>query len=372
MYRNLELSVNKQRLAEWNIAERRRKSFRNLQYINRRSLCFRAPTILNLFKTSENNIDSINLLKQLEKTSSFCAVVIAKNNQILYESHASDFATDQLHSIQSITKTLAHLALGRLIVGGRVDPECAVGEYVPEAGDAYAKVSIQQVLDMDVGTNFAENYIAPYTPCPVRGDPVGYARQEIAMGWRLPPDGENEFGVRDFVAWLVEKPRIPNGVTLYTSPNTDLLGWIIERASGRLLASHIEDIVTDAGIEATFHISTDCMGVPVISGGGVMTARDLVRYGLLIARQNSDFLRDTMSGAGTIYSSSPSRRYRNHLLTNGTWVGHPGYAGQFLMIDPFNQAAAAFFSVLETEDGAKDGYFDEIIMALEQALEQLR
>lgn len=372
MYKNLELSVNQQRLSNWNTAERRRNSFRNLHHINRRSLCFRAPMIFELKKSSEKDIGNINLIKKLEKTSSFCALVIAKNNKILYESHASDFATDQLHSIQSITKTIAHLALGRLIEVGKVNPDCAVRDYVPEAGSAYARVSVQRVLDMDVGTNFDEDYTAPYTPCPVNGDPVGYARQEIAMGWRLPPQGENEFGVRDFASGLVEKPRASNGATRYTSPNTDLLGWIIERASGRLLASHIEDIITDAGIESSFHISIDCKGVPVLSGGGVMTARDLVRYGLLIARQRGSFLRDTMSGAGTIYSSVGSRRYRNHFLTNGIWVGHPGYAGQFLMIDPSSQAVAAFFSVLETDNGAQDGYFEEIIAALEKALEQVR
>jgi CubicO group peptidase (beta-lactamase class C family) len=63
------------------------------------------------------------------------------------------------------------------------------------------------------------------------------------------------------------------------------LGWVIERASGRSLASHVDEIVAEAGLEATFHISADCEGVPVLSGGGMMTARDLARYGLLIARR---------------------------------------------------------------------------------------
>jgi CubicO group peptidase (beta-lactamase class C family) len=40
-------------------------------------------------------------------------------------------------------------------------------------------------------------------------------------------------------------------------------------------------------------------------------------------------------------------RYRNHLTSNGTWVGHPDYAGQFLMVDPTKQASAAFLSALD-------------------------
>ena len=191
------------------------------------------------------------------------------------------------------------------------------------------------------------------------------------MGWRLPPTGEHDFGVRSFAAGLVSSPRGDDRTTRYASPNTDMLGWIIERASGRSLVSHVEEIVAEAGLEAMFHVSVDCEGVPVLSGGGVMTARDLARHGLLIARRGGGFLKDTMSGAGTQYDGSPTLRYRNHLMSNGTWVGHPGYAGQFLMVDPAKQAAAAFFSVLETEYGESDGYFAEIIAALSEALARI-
>jgi CubicO group peptidase (beta-lactamase class C family) len=52
-------------------------------------------------------------------------------------------------------------------------------------------------------------------------------------------------------------------------------------------------------------------------------------------------------------------------------VGHPGYAGQYLMVDPAKEAAVAFFSVLETEYGEREGYFAEVIAALEDALARL-
>ena len=366
-----DLSVNAQRLALWNTAERRRHSFRHLHDIQRRGLSFRAPEVRQLTLAAESGLVRAAGLEWLVRAPAFCALVIARGDRILYERHAADFATDRLHSIQSITKTFAHLALGRLVEAGQLDPARAVGDYVPDAGDAYVRASVQQVLDMDVAINFEEDYAAPYAPAPARGAAVGYARQEIAMGWRLPPMGEEEFGVRDFAAGLVARPRDGGHATRYASPNTDMLGWIIERVSGRALASHVEDIVAAAGLEATFHISADCKGVPVLSGGGMMTARDLARYGLHLARRGGAFLSDAMSGAGTRYGGSPTLRYRNHLMSNGRWAGHPGYAGQFLMVDPARDVAAAFFSVLETEHGERDGYFAEVIAALEDAIEQL-
>jgi CubicO group peptidase (beta-lactamase class C family) len=334
-------------------------------------LSFRAPTVLPLTVTENTMLAELPVLQGLLHAEGFCALVVARGDRILLARHAGDFGTDQLHSIQSITKTLVHLAMGRLLQAGSVDAAQPIRRYIPEAGDAYADATVQQALDMNVASNFAEDYAAPYAPCPPRGAAVGYARQEIAMGWRLPPAGEVEFGVRSFAARLVAAKGSGDNATVYSSPNTDILGWVIERASGRNLASHVEEIVADAGLEATFHVSADCDGVPVLSGGGMMTARDLARYGLLIARSGSPFLRDAMSGAGTRYGGSSTLRYRNHLMSNGIWVGHPGYAGQFLMVDPAKQAAAAFFSVLETDYGERDGHFAEIIGALSSLLQHL-
>lgn len=371
MQRNPDLDVNAQRLALWNVAERRRQSFRNLHNIHRRGLSFRAPAVFALRHAESGGLPETPGLARLLRAPEFCALVIAQEERIVLERHAEDFAVDRLHSMQSITKTFAHLALGRLIASGTVDPRRSVGHYVPEAGDAYGRASLQQVLDMDVASNFAEDYAAPYAPAPPRGAPVGYARQEIAMGWRLPPAGEPEFGVRGFAAGLVAAEHGDDRKTRYASPNTDILGWVIERSSGRPLTAHVEEIVADAGLEGVFHISADCDGVPVLSGGGVMTARDLARYGLMIARRGGAFLQDAMSGAGTHYGGSPTLRYRNHLMSDGSWVGHPGYAGQFLMVHPAKRAAAAFFSVLETEHGERDGYFAAIIEALADALGSL-
>jgi CubicO group peptidase (beta-lactamase class C family) len=369
---NPDLAVNAQGLAGWNTPERRRAGFRYLHMIQRRGLSFRASMVNELANSPDPHLATTPGLDDLMRNPAFSALAVVRGGHILIERYAPDFGPDGLHSIQSITKTFVHLALGRLIAAGRADPSQRIGHYVPEAGAAYAGASLQDALDMAIASNFTDDYQAPYSPPPAKGAPTGYARQEIAMGWRLPPPGETEFGVRDFAAGLVTAPRnAADGDTLYASPNTDMLGWVIERASGRTLAEHVGDIIEAAGIAGSFHISADCHWVPVLSGGGVMTARDLARYGLLLGR-HSAFVADAMSGAGTRYGGAPDLRYRNHLLSNGTWIGHPGYAGQFLMIDPAKQAAAAFFSVLETPFGDQEGYFAQVIAVLARLMAALR
>lgn len=369
MRRNPDLAVNADRLAGWNTPERRRESFKRLHLLHRRGMSLRSERVLHLTHAEAPALAASPGLAALLARPEFCALCLVQDDRILLERHAPDCGPEQLHSMQSITKTFVHLALGPLIDAGLVDPTETVGHYVPEAGYAYAGARIQQVLDMGVGSNFEEDYEAPYAPAPLPGEAVGYARQEIAMGWRLPPEGEAEFGVRDFASALVARAKPEAGdTTQYASPNTDMLGWVIERVSGRPLQETVAEIVAAAGLEGSFHISLDCRGVPVLSGGGVMTARDLARYGLLLGRHSPAFLADAMSGAGTRYHGSARLRYRNHLLSNGTWVGHPGYAGQFLMVDPEKRAAVAFYSVLETRHGDEDGYFASLISTLEGLL----
>jgi CubicO group peptidase (beta-lactamase class C family) len=366
-----ELGVTAERLAVWNTPPLRRSSFRRLHLIHRRGLSLRSPSVTSLKHDPDPLLQEVIGLSDLVTDPQFCALVVVQDGSIRLERYAADFGPSGYHSIQSITKTFVHVAVNSLLAEGMIDLGQTIGHYVPGAGAAYADVSVQQALDMDVSSNFEENYVAPYAPAPVSGEPIGYARQEIAMGWRLPPPGETEFGVREFAAALVpSRRRLPSPETIYASPNTDMLGWVIERASGASLVSHVNRIVETAGLEATFHISLDCAGIPVLSGGGVMTARDLARYGMLLLR-GGPLLTETMAGGGTEYGGIPGLRYRNHLLSNNRWAGHPGYAGQFLMVSPRKRASVAFFSVLETPYGDCEGYFPRVINVLDELLDRL-
>ena len=381
--RDPDLSVGPDRLAMWNIPERRRASFRRLHLINRRGLALRSGAVSRLDSTPLAAIGEVPEICQLAGRGDFCAIVLVQGDRIRFEHYAADFGPDDVHSIQSITKTLAHMIIGDLIGRGRIDPDQPFGDYLPEAGPAYREASIQQVLDMALATNFSDDYAAAYETTSLPGEPVGYARQEIAMGWRLPPEGEAEFGLRSFLSGLVSTgPAAPDGPIRYASPNTDALGWFAERVAGEPLAVLIGRIIEAAGLSGAFHIALDCDHVPVLSGGGSMTALDLARYGLLLARGgvglsgarvgNPDFLADAMGGAGTRYGEPGSPiRYRNHLFAARRWVGHAGYGGQFLMVDPEKEAAAVYLSVLETPTGSLPGHFATIIAALEQALDRL-
>ncbi|MDA3787982.1 MAG: serine hydrolase [Desulfobacula sp.] len=192
------------------------------------------------------------------------------------------------------------------------------------------------------------------------------------MGWRMPPEGEKEISCRGFIQSL-KSPDVTNttGEAEYRSPNTDLLGWIAERVSGRPLRSMLIDIIETASIEGTFYISTDREGTPLVSGGGAMTTRNLASYGQIFVRQGlgvngktfgspAYFERTRKNPGPPMLGKNGKIYYSNQMMTNGRWLAHSGYGGQLMLTDPVSSVAVVFFRVLENKEADGYAYFQEI------------
>ena len=363
-YENPDLSLGGSPLPGWNQPDRRRWGFHNLYRVFRYSMTARSPAVLRLERNLDWRIGELPLVRKLTSTRIFSAIAVAKDGVLLHEAYAPDFGPDRPHSMQSITKTTMNLVIGRLVEDGKLDLAKPVKHFLPEVGSGYAGATVQQVLDMDVVNDFTEDYADLNS--------ASY-HQEVAMGWRLAAPGKPEQDSRAFVAGIASKDIAnPGGMVHYKSSNTDILGWIAERVSGRSLRDHMIEIAEAAGFEHTFHIGTDRLGVPQVNGSGCLTARDLCRYGLLFVRRgkgvngrqvgSAPFIETTRSGRGTKYG--PPRewvRYSNQMATGGRWVGHGGYGGQYMLADLESGVVTAFFSVLENRDASDAAYGGETI-----------
>jgi hypothetical protein len=115
---------------------------------------------------------------------------------------------------------------------------------------------------------------------------------------------------------------------------------------------------------------------PAFSGGGCLSALDLARFGLLFARRfagvegascgSGRFLESCRNAKGPALSRSrPWQRYSGHLMTDGLRVGHAGYGGQYLMIDPDSGRVALYLGVLENESGYDEAFMARIARSLE-------
>jgi len=376
--RNPDLVVTDDNKGNWNLPDNRRWGFHNLHRISRYSLGIRAPAQVPLQKVLDRRIGDMSEVRRLTGTTFFSAMVVVRGQTILFETYAPDFGPECLHSMQSITKTTMNLIFGRLIEDRLVDVNQKVVYYLPEIGSGYAEATVQQVLNMDLMNNFNEDYSDPYRFDESPGATVGYGRQEIAMGWRLPPEGENEIICRQFLTSLVsDDVTNTTAIAQYKSPNTDLLGWIAERVTGRSLRDILIEIVEAAGIEGMFYISIDREGTPIISGGGSMTARDLARYGQLFVRSGIGVSGQKFGNPAYFerirkYTGPPMPEpeewvhYSNQVMTNGRWIGHGGYGGQYMLADPESGVVVVFFSVLEDREAYDTTYYKEIIRMAEE------
>lgn len=360
---NPDLEVGAGNKQRWNQPAYRRHGFHNAHTLFRQLLAMRSAAVWTLQHRPDAKLAAHPRIADLTGLSTFSALAIARDNGLLFEAYAPDFGASQPHSIQSITKMHVNLVMGRLISQGQVDPGKVVSQYLPSIGSGYASATVQMLLDMGVSNAFSEDY----------GDPDCDAYlYEVSLGWRLPAAGQPDLPLRHYLATISGDAR-PSREVDYKSANTDVLAWIAEEVTGGGLVGMLRAITDEAGYQGTFHISTDREGFPALSGGGCLSARDLARFGLLFVRESQaphgagGFIHHSLARAAPSFAKPRDWvRYSNHLFTNGRWIGHGGYGGQFLLVDMETGTSCAFLSVLENESGYDQDYMNQVIKALQE------
>jgi len=353
-YPNPELTVGSDNKQWWNRAESRRTGFHNAHRFFRRTASFRAREVVRLDGAEDDAFAALPETHALCAAPEFSALVVAREGLILFERAAPDFSTASPHSIQSITKLHMHLVAGRLIAAGRLDPTRTFDSYLPDIGNGYAGARVQDALDMNLSNSFTEDYDDPHSAC---------YTEEIALGWRLPAPGGLEPTLGEFIHSIPGGDAVNRtGHALYKSSNTDALTLLCDALLPGGLLAEIERLTDAAGYEGTFHVSLSPERLPALSGGGCLSARDLARFGLMLARDGGEFLRHSMQrDAPTLSPPKDWLRYSNHLMTDGRFIGHAGYGGQFLMVDTRHGTTCAYLSVLENEAGYDDAYIARMI-----------
>jgi len=352
--------------AEWDQPEQRRRGLMELHRLHRYGFSIRAPAVLPLITHHEFRLFDLASLRWCLAHPLCTGLAIMKGARVALEYYAPDFGPQAVHSVQSITKTTVHLIAGRLIEHGRLEMARRVRHYLPEIGSGYAHATLQQVFDMDVVNDYTEDY---YDPRATLGE------LEDAHGWRIMPELEHRT-IRGFLQTITGRGQAnPTRQRDYKTANTDLAGWICERTAGRDLRSLLIDIVEASGVESAVYLSCDREGTPFVGGGMHMTLRDLARYGLLLARGGhgvrglvvgSRAFRDqtrAQRAEGTI--SIAGAHYRNFTETDGVWLGHVGYGGQWLMVFPESEIVIACLSGL-SDDGGLDWAYTERQLAMGQ------
>lgn len=342
-------------LNNWDTGEHRRAALHNFDELIRYGMTVRGAKVRQLRKVEDFRLGLIPELKRLTDTNAFSAVVIVRDQAVVFERYASDFGPDRPHSIQSTTKTIINLLVGNLVEHGKLDLGKKVRDYIPEMGSGYAQATVQQVIDMNVVNDYTEGYGDPNSPIRLH---------EAVSGWRE-PRADAGADLRKYLA-TITSPSITNttGKYQYKSTNTDVAGWIVERAAGVPLRDLVRDVLVAAGTENRAFIGTDSVGVPGVMGSMVLTARDFARYGMLFLTGgvgvngekvgSAEFIETTIERKGTPMLGNYT--YSNSVYTDGRTLAHAGWAGQYLYVDPKQRLVIAYLSTLQNDSGLDLNY----------------
>ncbi len=212
-------------------------------------------------------------------------LVILHRGKLVFEHYANGMTAGTPHILMSVSKSMLGLLAELLAVRGELHLDSPVTRYVPEvAATAYQGATIRQLLDMRAGIAFDEDYLATTGPI------VEYRK---ATNWAPLEPGDTPSDLRSFYKNLKERDGAHGGRFHYVSPNTDLLGWVIERAAGGRYADLMSELVwKPAGAERSAYITVDRLGAPRCAGGMCASARDLARVGRWIIDEDFPWIVD--------------------------------------------------------------------------------
>jgi CubicO group peptidase (beta-lactamase class C family) len=272
--------------------------------------------------------------------------VVLKGGAVAYEWYDNGLTAHTPHIIFSVSKSVTGLIAGTLVGKGQLDPDAPVTHYIPEAkGSVYAECTVRHVMDMTVSIDFPEDYLDTTGP---------FARYRMATGWNPVSDPVHDIGLHRFLVTLQREAR-PHGERFhYVSPNSDLLGWIVERAGGKPFATLLsENIWQPMGGSDPAYVTIDKFGAARAAGGICVSPHDLARVGELVRRNGemngkqiipASWLEDIRTrgnrNAWVISDMAkflPEGRYRTQWYVVGNDHGAHlavGIHGQWIYIDP--------------------------------------
>ncbi len=308
------------------------------------------------------------------------AIAVLHKGKIVFEEYPG-MPPESQHLWSSTAKTITGLLIYQLVKEGRIDPQAPVSAYLDfTKGTPIGAIKVVDVLHMRSGLDFEENqanrtntkhpvswaFAAALSP---RGVPAGPSLKEIIV--KVP---------------AVDPPNTKYG---YSTFNTTVLVWIVEKVTGRPWNQAVsERIWKKAGMGNDALVALSPSGEML--GGGIFagTLRDFMRYGLLytpswkkVARErvvpeeyfkaayaavNPDIYAKGDQGPGMIKRFSTTgapmgNAYQWDAVFEDGDLYKSGLCGQALYVSPQTDTVVIYFSTTWQSSQAMVPYTREIV-----------
>lgn len=203
-------------------------------------------------------------------------LIIMHRGRIVYENYFGGLTPEGQHAAMSVSKSFTGTLGAILACEGVIDPERLVTDYIPEMkGSGYEGATVRQVMDMTTAIKYSEDY----------DDPNAEIWEYSAAGNVFRgPDYKGPKNYYEYLPTLKKLPGAEHGETFgYKTVNTELLGWIISRATGKSIAQLVsERIWKPLGAHYNGYYQVDPAGITFAGGGFSLNLRDMAMFGEMI------------------------------------------------------------------------------------------
>ncbi|SMP25391.1 hypothetical protein SAMN06265375_10549 [Muriicola jejuensis] len=306
----------------------------------------------NLVFTPHNSEKSMTWRESLAANYTDGMLVLHKG-KIVYERYFGELRPDGLHAAMSVSKTFTGTLGGLLVAEGVLDENRRGADYVPELeGSAFGDATVRQILDMTTGLKYSEDY----------SDPKAEIWAFSAAG---NPFSKTEEGPSNYYDYLktVQKEGEHGEVFGYKTVNTDVMGWIVSKVTGKSIPDLLSGrIWKPLGAHFDGYFQIDGAGIAFAGGGFSANMRDMAMFGEMVRKKGKfnkkqilpeSLIEDIMNGGDreafgkSAYSSLKGWSYRNmwwHTHNEHGAFAARGVHGQTIYIDPAAEMVIVRFS----------------------------
>ena len=310
-----------------------------------------SPTPLNGFRlaAADGKVLDLDAFLLATETDGF---LVLHEGKIVHEAYGRRMTPQARHILMSSTKSITGLIAGILSQLGKIDLNAPICLLVPEVkGTAYENVTAQELLDMRSGVALNDEAQRNY---------------DAATNWEPEDAARPTIHLHEFFSELKAPQPVSGGPFRYFSANTDLLGWVLERAGAKSFADLVSELLwMPMGAEANANITLDKQSAARCTGGVSTTLRDFARLGQLMLQGGRHAGRDIIPAtlirdienngdeeAWRTGDFAPAFPYRSMHYRNGWYVINDapqtlfamGVYGQNLFVDRTNGIVVAKFS----------------------------
>ena len=274
----------------------RKYPFNSWSFVNVRNLIPTSPIYDNpdkevilqkqLIDIDDLVIDHKNTSYKLKEIFKICdtdAFLVMHKGKIKFEFYDKFTRFNTPHIIFSVSKSLTSLLTGILVEKKVININNYISHILPETkGTAYEDATVRNVLDMSIASGFIEDYT---------GQAEIFKKYRSSTGWDLPETNSKQTvkGLHDFLSSMPKSNQKHGKKYHYCSPHSDLLGWIIERASGENYSKIMADLLfKKAGINHEANVTVDKWGASRAAGGISVSPYDLLLLSELVRNHGSN------------------------------------------------------------------------------------